>query len=1405
MAPGPKYRQVELRQLKMKQYLKYKKNGVGLLGFIYVPPLPGPVWLTTLNAVDDSILCPQAIMPGFTELGKIIREDCLIANIYTPNSNETNIPVVVIIHGGGFQLGWGNFRTPKKLVKSQNVIAVTFNYRLGIHGFLCLGTEGAPGNAGLKDQLTLLRWVKANIAGFGGNPNDVTINGYSAGSASVELLMLMPAAKDLFTKAIPESSSAFSAFAVQTDPLEIAKEFARRFNVSNIDNVFSLEQFFKTASFQVITSDTFQDRKDSTFLFAPCIERATGVDPVLTDSPDHIIKTGNYRKVPVLYGFDDMEGQLRVPSFLSWITPMNEKFSDFIPANLRFGTKNEKYTVAKQMKKFYFGNKTIDKTRILSYVNFFSDIFIYPYIKGSKLYLESGHTRIYLYEYSFYDNNTMPLPFTDVRGAGHTAQSDAVLDEDEDNISEEYKNMKNIMRQLWGELYQKRSPLPGPSWLTTLEAVDDTIVCPQTIMPDALNYYVGKNMRENCLIANVYTPNTNATNIPVVVYIHGGAFQIGYGNFIYPKKLVKSQNIIVVTFNYRLGIHGFLCLGTEVAPGNAGIKDQVALLHWVKDNIRNFGGNPNDVAIDGYSAGSASAELLMISPATKGLFTKVALDSSSVLAAYSIQTDPLKTSQDFAKRYNVSVNNIIALENFYKNATFQIITSGSSLLRPDFLFAFSPCVERLKGRDAILTDSPYNILKSRKYDKFPILYGFDNMEGILLLPLFLFWKDPMNSVFSEFILPDLQFNDDNEKKKVAMQIKNFYFGSKSVNETTILAYIDYFSDFIIYPIYRAANMYVKNGHDQIYFYEYIFTDNNTAPIPFTNVRGARHGAQTEAVLDGVEENTKSEEERNMRRIMRELWGNFFKTGAPVPAGSTLAAWPPTGKNATLSPYMSLGQKIELLYDPILAKRPVWLTTLEAVDDTIICPQNVMPNIANLYLGKNIQEDCLIANIYVPNTSATNLPVVVIVHGGGYQIGYGNFMKPMKLVRTQKVIVLTFNYRLGIHGFLCLGTKDAPGNAGIKDMVAMLRWVKANIVNFGGNPNDVTIDGYSAGAAGVELLMLSSTTKGLFNKIITESSSTLTAYAVQIDPLADAKEFARRYNVSDVNNVYALEKFYKTATFQMITSDGFQDRKDSTFLFTPCVERPGGLDPFLTDSPYNIIKSGKFQKIPMLYGFDIMEGLFRLVLFPFWKNPMNQNFEDFVPNDLQFISNNEKKNVAKQLKEFYFGNKTVDESTILLYTDFFSDIVIYPMIRAAKMYVDKGHDKLFLYEYSFYDNDTAVIPFTDVHGVGHLAQTEALLDKGSEDNLSDEYKNNKRIVRELWGNFIKTGVPVPAGSSLPSWSPFGIGASPYMSIGRKLELVNRSYNEERINFWDNLYKKYYKPPSPPQFFNLFNLG
>lgn len=157
----------------------------------------------------------------------------------------------------------------------------------------------------------------------------------------------------------------------------------------------------------------------------------------------------------------------------------------------------------------------------------------------------------------------------------------------------------------------------------------------------------------------------------------------------------------------------------------------------------------------------------------------------------------------------------------------------------------------------------------------------------------------------------------------------------------------------------------------------------------------------------------------------------------------------------------------------------------------------------------------------------------------------------------------------------------------------------------------------------------------------------------------------------------------------------------------------------------------------------MEGLVRVGFFDVWKDKMNEKFSEFLPGDLIFDTEEKKKEIAKAVKEFYFGEKIVENDTILAYIDYFSDIMFtYPMLRAVKLQLESGHDQIYLYEYSFVDEDSTVVPYTNVRGAEHCAQTMAVFGRpalaGIKKKLTEEFIKSSATIRQIWANFIKTG-------------------------------------------------------------------
>uniref|UniRef100_A0A1B6ECM7 Carboxylic ester hydrolase n=2 Tax=Clastoptera arizonana TaxID=38151 RepID=A0A1B6ECM7_9HEMI len=138
---------------------------------------------------------------------------------------------------------------------------------------------------------------------------------------------------------------------------------------------------------------------------------------------------------------------------------------------------------------------------------------------------------------------------------------------------------------------------------------------------ECLQSYGNVSGSEDCLYLNVYTPklpHIGFTLKPVMVWIHGGAFKSGDGYSNSGPEFLVARDVLLVTFNYRVGIFGFLSLEDDILSGNYGLKDQTQALRWVQENIAQFGGDPKRVTIFGQSAGSACVHYHILSPLSKG-------------------------------------------------------------------------------------------------------------------------------------------------------------------------------------------------------------------------------------------------------------------------------------------------------------------------------------------------------------------------------------------------------------------------------------------------------------------------------------------------------------------------------------------------------------------------------------------------------------------------------------------------------------------------------------------------------------------------------------------------------------------------------------------------------------------
>jgi para-nitrobenzyl esterase len=285
----------------------------------WMPPQPAAAWNGIRPAKEYGPIAPQTVMPAAAM--NTLREeqpqseDCLSLNIRTPGLDNAKRPVMVWIHGGAFNMGSGSEPNAEasKLSARGDVVIVSINYRLGLLGFLNLnevtgGKIPSTGNEGLLDQVAALRWVRDTIAVFGGDPNNVTVFGESAGAMSIGCLLAMPAAKGLFQKAILESGVGSTVSYLDAGVM-LAEKFLKELGIPAGDTdalqsvpVERLLQVNQALKKQLARKNEEDLRITVT---APVIDGT-----VIPDSPLEMIRNGSAAGVHVLAGTNYEEWKL---------------------------------------------------------------------------------------------------------------------------------------------------------------------------------------------------------------------------------------------------------------------------------------------------------------------------------------------------------------------------------------------------------------------------------------------------------------------------------------------------------------------------------------------------------------------------------------------------------------------------------------------------------------------------------------------------------------------------------------------------------------------------------------------------------------------------------------------------------------------------------------------------------------------------------------------------------------------------------------------------------------------------------------------------------------------------------------------------------------------------------------
>jgi para-nitrobenzyl esterase len=429
-----------------------------------------------------------------------------------------------------------------------------------------------------------------------------------------------------------------------------------------------------------------------------------------------------------------------------------------------------------------------------------------------------------------------------------------------------------------------RAPQPVKPWTGLKLAKDIGPACLQPERGDGGGAGAPPSQSEDCLNLNVFAP-AGAKNLPVMVWIHGGAFRLGYGGApLYDGAELAKQGVILVTVNYRLGLLGFYAhpaLTAEARPGdplgNYGLMDQVAALKWVQENIAAFGGDPKNVTAFGESAGGSSMIYLLANPGAKGLFAKAIVESGGGLqrpiALVENETRGVASAANIGLAANAAAADLRA-----KPAQDWIKAQGG--LQGGL--GFGPFID---GR--FVTEAPWEAFRAGRAHDVPLLIGANSNEASVLSTL-----GVATGALALAVGPRLP------------ELRKVYGEGLSEDEFTRQAMGDVV---FVAPSRWIAAAASSGAPSFLYYFSYV------AAVRRSAVPGANHGSEIPYVFrtwtnTPVLARLMTPADKAMSNMMSACWVSFAKTGKPSCAPAP--DWPAYDPAGDLEMHFGVETKVE---------------------------------------------------------------------------------------------------------------------------------------------------------------------------------------------------------------------------------------------------------------------------------------------------------------------------------------------------------------------------------------------------------------------------------------------------------------------------------------------------------------
>ncbi|XP_075982677.1 juvenile hormone esterase-like [Anticarsia gemmatalis] len=478
----------------------YAKQPLGELRFKELEPAVN--WTGNYDATNEGPICFQTdVFYGKIMQAREMNESCIFANVHVPKEALTasgrKLPILVFIHGGGFAFGSGDtdLHGPEYLV-SKKVVVITFNYRLNVFGFLSLNSSEVPGNMGLRDMVTLLRWVQRNAAAFGGDPNNVTLAGQSAGAIAAHVLSMSKAAEGLFQRVIMMSGTAISSLYSPSPYFAqfLVKQLLAKLAIEATDPHEIYKRLIELPAEKLWEANRDLIDKIGFLTFVPTVESSfPGVTPMLEDYPDILLAKGRGKDVPLLVGYTDSECETFRPRLEEFDLVQKNKESPFIivPPKVLFTTPPALLPdIGKKIETKYYNNTvTVD-----GFIKCCTDGFYeYPVMKLVEARGGNSSTFVYKFEYESDNSVLKEVAELEYHGAGHVEdltyvfKVNSVLDESSYLRENDDAEMTDYMTNIFVNFMQCSKPICGKSESMWPSASRDQFLYQEIQSPNVYN------------------------------------------------------------------------------------------------------------------------------------------------------------------------------------------------------------------------------------------------------------------------------------------------------------------------------------------------------------------------------------------------------------------------------------------------------------------------------------------------------------------------------------------------------------------------------------------------------------------------------------------------------------------------------------------------------------------------------------------------------------------------------------------------------------------------------------------------------------------------------------------------------------------------------------------------------